>query len=121
MGTYNTEHKEQAKENVKGIRIQSLSYVMIVASCIFYILILYITIQVARNYSSLTRNITTYTVCSQDADALEDASDYLTEQVRLYVMTKDPQYRDAYLEELYVTRRRENALENLQTHNISEE
>lgn len=121
MGTYNTEHKEQPKENVKGIRIQSLSYVMIVASCIFYILILYITIQVARNYSSLTRNITTYTVCSQDADALEDASDYLTEQVRLYVMTKDPQYRDAYLEELYVTRRRENALENLQTHNISED
>lgn len=121
MNTYNTENNEQQKKNVKGIRIQTISYIMIAASCIFYVLILSITIQVSRNYDSLTQNITTYTVCSQDADSLETASDYLTEQVRLYVMTTDPKYMNAYIEELYHTKRREHALEDLQVNNISEE
>ena len=121
MDTNNTERTEQPNNNVKGIRIQTISYIMIAASFIFYILILHITIQVSKNYDSLKQNISTYTICSQDADSLEEASDYLTEQVRLYVMTTDPKYMNAYIEELYISRRRELALEDLQTHNISEE
>lgn len=121
MSANNSIHSEQQPANIKGIRIQSLSYIMIAVSCIFYIFILYITLRVSENYDSLTQNITTYTLCSQDADSLEEASDYLTEQVRLYVMTTDPEYMNAYIEELYVTKRREQALENLRIHNISEE
>lgn len=115
-GLMNTDNKntEQQKKNIKGIRIQTLNYFMIAVSCTFYILILYITIKVSLHYSALTQNIEAYTTCSQDAHALEDASDYLTEQIRLYVITADPVYRDAYIEEVHVARRREHALENLQ-------
>lgn len=121
MNTYNAKCTEQQRNDLKGIRIQTLNYIMMAAAFIFYVLILYITIQVSKNYDSLTQNITVYTMCSQDADSLEKASDYLTEQVRLYVMTTDSEYMNAYIEELYVTMRREHALEDLQIHNINKE
>ena len=121
MNTYNTEQNEQQANNVKGVRIQTVSYFMIAVSCIFYIFILYITIQISNHYHTLTQNISKYDVCSQAAGTLEQASDYLTEQVRLYVMTADPKYMDAYIEEICVSMRREHALENLQNNNISEE
>jgi len=127
MDTYNNEstpienNEEQQPKSIKGIRIQTINYLMIAASCILYILILYITIQVSIRYNTLTKNIETYTLCSQDANSLEKASDYLTEQVRLYVITTDPQYMDAYINELYSTMRREHALENLKNYEIINE
>ncbi len=118
----NTNNNEQQTKNIKGIRIQTVNYFMIAVSCIFYIFILYITIQVSVRYNTLTQNINDFTVCSQDANELETASDYLTEQVRLYVITREPEYMNAYIEELYVTKRREHSLENLQNANcIGEE
>lgn len=116
MNTDNNMNKQQTK-NIKGIRIQTVNYVMIAVSCIFYILILYITIQVSVRYNTLTQNINDFTLCSQDAKELETASDYLTDQARLYVVTADPKYMDSYINELYVTMRREHALENLQNTN----
>lgn len=121
MNTNQTEQNTQQSNNVKGIRIQTLSYVMIAASCIFYIFILYITIQVSEHYHTLTQNIDTYTVCRQSADTLQETSDYLTEQVRLYVMTTDSGYMDAYIEEISVSMRREQALKNLQDSHINKE
>lgn len=122
MGTNNTEHNDQHTGNkVKGIRIQTISYIMIAVSCLFYIFILYITIQLSNHYKTLLQNINIYTVCCQDAETLEEASDYLTEQVRLYVITADSKYMDAYMDELYSAMRREHALENLQNNNISHE
>lgn len=121
MNTYNTDHNEQQNTNVKGIRIQTINYVMIAISCIFYIFILYITIRISNHYHSLIQSIDTYTQCSQAADTLEQASDYLTEQVRLYVMTSDSKYMNAYIDELCVSKRREKALEYLQNNHISKE
>lgn len=122
MNTYHDITKnEQPPKNIRGIRIQTVNYIMIVASCILYILILYITIAVSIRYNTLTENINTYRICSEDASNLEKASDYLTEQVRLYVVTTDSEYMDAYINELFVNRRREQALEDLKNHDISEE
>lgn len=121
MNTYNTDHNEQQNTNVRGIRIQTINYIMIAVSCIFYILILYITIQVSNHYHSLIQDIDTYTQCSQAADTLEQASDNLTEQVRLYVITSDSKYMNAYIDELCVAMRREHALEHLQNSPVSKE
>ncbi|MBD5551452.1 MAG: GGDEF domain-containing protein [Lachnospiraceae bacterium] len=119
MDTYNTESNEKQTKNIKGIRIQSISYFMIVISCVFYIFILCIIIQMSNRYDTLIQNINAYTACNQDASTLKQASDYLTEQVRLYVITTDSKYMDAYIDELYVSMRREHALEDLQNSNNS--
>lgn len=122
MNTYNNDNNnEQQPKNIRGIRIKSVNYIMIAVSCVLYVLILYITIQISMRYNTLTRNIDTYNVCSQDAVNLEKASDYLTEQVRLYVITADPQYMDDYINELCIAMRRELALEVLKDHNVSED
>ena len=44
---------------------------------------------------------------------MQDDSDYLTEQVRLYVMTTEREYLDLYFEEADETQRREKALTDL--------
>ena len=54
-----------------------------------------------------------YIVCENAARQLQDGSDYLTEQVRLYAMTGERNYLDQYFEEVDVTKRREQALESL--------
>lgn len=55
-----------------------------------------------------------YIACENAAKQLQDGSDYLTEQVRLYAMTGQREYRDLYFEESEITRRRETALESIQ-------
>ncbi len=122
MDTYqNTTNNEQPPKNIRGIRIQTVNYIMIAASCILYILVLYITIQVSARYDTLTETINTFTICSQAANTFEKASDHLTEQVRLYVITTDSEYMDAYIDELFVAMHREHALEELQNYNISDD
>lgn len=48
-----------------------------------------------------------------DGFRLQDGSDYLTEQVRLYASTRQTQYRSLYFEEANTTKRREKALDAL--------
>lgn len=56
-----------------------------------------------------------YTKCEQAIDDLQAASDYLTTQARLFVVTGNPESMRAYLEELNVTNRRGQAVEVLKT------
>ena len=53
-----------------------------------------------------------YITCENAAKQLQDGSDYLSEQVRLYAMTEEVKYMDLYFTEANKTRRRENALED---------
>lgn len=55
----------------------------------------------------------TYRACSSAARDLQEASDYLTTQARMMVVTGDVSYLDAYLEELNVTDRRGRAVQTL--------
>ena len=49
----------------------------------------------------------------KSAYELQQASDYLTEQIRYFVTSGDKAYLDDYFEEANTTKRRENALSNL--------
>ena len=50
---------------------------------------------------------------SQIAQSVADASDYLTNEARLYVMTTDKKHLDNYWEEVNITKRREKGIERL--------
>ncbi len=56
-----------------------------------------------------------YIAFEENEALLTDGSAYLTEQVRLYTVTLEPQYMEAYFTEANVTKRRETALEELKT------
>ncbi len=54
------------------------------------------------------------------ASSLQEGSDYLTEQLRLFVYTEDVTFMNNYFKELKVTRRREAALEVIKKYDIGE-
>ena len=66
-----------------------------------------------REFRVLQTTTEQYILCEKAATNLRDGSDYLTEQVRLYVMTGQQNYLDSYFEEADHTRRRENALKKI--------
>ena len=66
-----------------------------------------------RGYLQMIRTEEQYLLAQQCATDLQDGSDELTNDVRSFVATGDTAYLDAYFEEAQVTRRRDNAVDNL--------
>lgn len=97
----------------KKIRIQKVSTLSIIVTIVLAILFAVVSIEGQKEFHTLESATEAYIACENDAKQLQDGSDYLTEQVRLYAMTGKQEYRDLYFKEADTTRRRENALENL--------
>lgn len=113
--------EETKKKPLKGIRIRTVSYGMIFLSAILYILLIAATIYTSKEYKAMTEATSDYIACQNYAAQVSDGSNYLTEQIRLYVMTMQPEYMEAYFTEVHDTRRRENALEALEQYNVGSE
>ena len=97
----------------RKIKIQSISAWSIVIALILtvvFVVILHYGKNEVKRFEDATDQ---YIVCENAARQLQDGSDYLTEQVRLYAMTGERNYLDQYFEEADVTKRREQALESL--------
>ncbi|MBR2132323.1 MAG: GGDEF domain-containing protein [Oscillospiraceae bacterium] len=106
------------KHEWKGIRIRVFNTCMILVSCVLYIFLLMATIYAADNYEQLVVTTSDYIRLEDTAKDILKASDYLTEQVRLYVQTLEPEHARLYFEEANVTRRRENALTVMREHSL---
>ena len=105
---------------LKGVKIRTFNTCMILASSVIFIFLIYNSVVMPSQYHKLVTSTDEYIVCEKDATSLSQASDYLTEQVRLYVQNMDITYMERYFEEVHVTRRRENALEELERHETTD-
>ena len=105
---------------LKGVKIRTLNTCMMLLSSVIFIFLIYNSVVMPSQYHQLVTSTDEYIVCEKDATSLSQASDYLTEQVRLYVQNMDITYMDRYFEEVHVTRRRENALEELERHETTD-
>ena len=94
-----------------SISIRNVNYLMTALTLIISILLLLATYQVNKSYSAMRTSTENYIRWQREADNLQRASDYLTEQVRCFTQTGNRQYLDHYFEEANVTRRRDKALE----------
>ena len=106
---------------IKGIKIRTINYAMIIAAAVLYVVLVYATVQASIKYKRLIEATEDYILCEKDAALVREGSDYLTEQVHLYVVTLEPEYMEAYFTEKNVTRRREQALEELEEYETSQE
>lgn len=109
---------ENKKEPIRGIRIRTVSYVMIFLSIVLYLVLIFAMYKVSEEYEVAVAATEDYIKCDAQAAQLAEGSNYLTEQIQLYVMTGKMEYAKAYFEEANVTKRRENALAVLQEHNV---
>ena len=111
----------EKKNKIKGLKIGVFNTGMIVISCIVYLCLLTATTFASQNYEQLVLITDTHIRMEDAAKDIMRASDYLTEQVRLYTQTLDLKHAQLYFEEADVTRRRENALELMQNSSVDPE
>lgn len=101
---------------IKGIKIKTFNAVMIVVACILYALLLYATVNMSSRYDKFIEQNKEYIACNDDAMKLNAASDYLTDQVRLFTQNMDTKHMSLYFQEANETKRREKALSDLRKH-----
>ena len=109
---------KKEKQKWKGIRISTFNALMIVLSAVLYICLLKATTYTIQNYEQLVVMNDDHMQLEEAARTVLRASDYLTEQVRLYVQTQDEDYAWEYFEETSVNKSREKALELMRRHSI---
>lgn len=115
-----TREKQEGRKPLRGIRIKTFNFWIILAACLLYVALIYETVSISGKYQDLQDVSELYIACQQDAAMVREGSDYLTEQVRLYTVTGDRAYMDRYFEEADVTRRRDEALAELAGHDLRE-
>ena len=97
----------------RKIKIRSVSSWSIAVTIIVAVLFAGIAAMGRREFNELKTSTEMYIVCEKAAKQLQDGSDYLSEQVRLYAMTGQKKYMELYFQEVNETRRRENAIVEL--------
>ena len=100
----------------KGIRISTFNALMIVISCALYVCLLTATVYTTQNYEQLVRLTDDHIRMEEASRTVMKASDYLTEQVRMYIQTQNAEYALRYFEEVTVSRSREKALAVMRQH-----
>lgn len=111
--------EKSTKENpgtLRGFRIQTISLWLVGATLLVSILMGVGIAQVLDKHQRLADMTKEYILAQEEAKNLLQGSNYLTDQVRLYAVTSDYRYAEAYFTEAEETQRRDRALEALEQH-----
>ncbi len=112
--------KKHNEAHIKGIRIRTFNAVIVALACVLYAFLVYATITESAKYSDLIKYTKDHIEMKDTAVTVQNASDFLTEQVRLYAQNMDLEYAEAYFEEVNVSKNRDKALEKLQNYHYDE-
>lgn len=108
--------EEENAGTLKGLKIQTLSLWMVAVTIVVSVLIGEGIVHVMRDYNKLADITEEYIYVQEEAENLLVGSDFLTDRVRLYAVTKDLGYVEEYFTEVEETKRRDKALETLEEH-----
>jgi len=112
MGLKIVKFESYSEEQVKGIQLSVVLVYMFVASVIASCIALYTINNVSNKYTSMIDSMNDYVMARDNIEALQNASDHLTDQVRQFVITEDVAYIYEYFDELH-SGRREKAVKGL--------
>ncbi|MBQ0040005.1 MAG: GGDEF domain-containing protein [Treponema sp.] len=99
----------------KNLRARDLNLVMILVSFGVLAAIFTISTVSASKLNRLQTSMSKYSVFKKSSIQMREASNYLTDQSRLFVITGDIQYSENYFYETDINKERSNALQNLLT------
>lgn len=94
----------------RGVSLRRFSFLMLFFSLIVTAALLYTTFNTVKAFRGLSEATGDYIELAAAADALMDASDYLTEEVQRYTVISDRTHLENYFREAETDRRRERAL-----------
>jgi len=106
-----TEHA--GKEKKRGLSLGRLNLILATIALLLTALLLVATYRADIGYSSMRNSTENYISWQQSAYKMQSASDYLTDQIRNFVVTGKREYLTNYFKEVNVTRRRDAALVEL--------
>ena len=79
-------------KDTKKIRIQRVSTWSIIDTNVLAVIFAAVTESSEKEFKVLRQTTDEYILCQNSAKELQDGSDYLTEQVRMYAMTGKTEY-----------------------------
>ena len=92
------------------------SRLILAFSLIVTAVLIFSTVKAIRSYRALDNSTDIYITLEEQAYELMSASDYLTEQVQRYTVSGERRYLDNYFREAFQNRRREGAIDAIETH-----
>ena len=98
-----------------NIPLKKANILFVVLAFIFAAVMLIVDTMVNQGYAGMESANERYILASESSAMLESGSDYLTGNVRSFVVTGDIQYLKNYFEEAEVTRSRDRAVANMET------
>ena len=99
---------------MRRVHIKRFSTGSLIVAAVLAVLFMCISIFGSWDLRALEETTDQYLVCEQAARQLQQGSDLLTEQVRLYAMTGEDKYMIAYFQEAHVPQSREAAVAELE-------
>lgn len=105
---------EPKHEEKHGLQLRTMSYFFIILAFIAAIALFASDIAVTGGYQRMERASNRYIVAQLAASNMESGSDYLTDKVRCFVVTGELEYLNEFFEEVEITRRRDQALADLE-------
>ncbi len=107
-------NEKPGKASVNGIRIRNLNYIFLGVLLISGVVLFIVSSRLTSGYRELIQTTDEYHRIEADARMVQAASDDLTRDAQLFVMTGRKSYLDSYFLEAQETRRRENAIDDLE-------
>lgn len=96
--------------NERAPHIRMINIVAVVLASLFSLLLLQTTHNATEAYNALYAATAQYLDCSEAAQSLKDASDYLTMNARIFTVTGEIETVSNYYTEINVTQRRDSAI-----------
>ena len=97
-----------------GLQLRTTSYFFVVFAILAAVVLFISDILVTRGYKRMEKASNRYIVAQLAASNMESGSDYLTDRVRCFVVTGETDYLHDFFKEVNVTRRRDQALDDLE-------
>lgn len=99
------------KKNKKALKIREINIFLVIVSFLFCFLILSATAGTFRKYKNFTYSMNDFSDCTKAVSDFQKASNFLTDQVRLFVHTHDINHVNNYFDELNNFCRREASIQ----------
>ena len=105
---------EKSQTKHRGFSLKASGAIMAISAFIISVLLIGSLFIVASKFNRMHESVHDYiNEWTSSVSKVQEASDYLTDEVRLYVSTKEKVHLDNYFNEAKVTKRREAAIEEI--------
>ncbi|MCR4901056.1 MAG: GGDEF domain-containing protein [Treponema sp.] len=114
-------NKRLYNPNKDGIKIKTINYSMLILIFIICAGVFVSAFQLKSKYKHIINCMEGYAICTKAVNDFRDSSDFLTNQVRMFLVNLDDTYVTNYLNEYTVSKNREKAIEVLNKYNSQNE